>query len=122
MKTLYAAIDTVYDHTVGVTLAYLHRTVSSGSETSVLELGSAHHDDVMPEKIEQSESSSTPEIAPPTFHRVSTLLDERSIPQSDLARTVAYVGSARAPLFATPTKEFDTVITTLRIWCYGHGS
>ncbi len=113
MKTLYAAIDTVYDHTVGVTLAYVHRIVSSGSETPVLELGSAYHDDVASKKIEQSESSSTHEIALPTFRAVSTLLDERSISQSDLTRTVAYVGSARAPLFATPTKEFDTVITTL---------
>jgi hypothetical protein len=52
------------------------------------------------------------ELGPVTFKTLSTVIEERAH-TTDLSRTVAYIASAETPLFATPTKEFDTVITRL---------
>ncbi len=108
MNPLYAVIDDVYDFTVGKTIAYF-ANARGHDESPVIHLGSPSGT----EAGEVNEENETTAVALPTFRSLSTVIEARKEVAADLSRTVAYVGSARAPLFATPTKEFDTVITML---------
>ncbi len=108
MERVYTFIDLAYDCTVGSALR-------SASNT-LLHLKQAHE-----VETEREEPSSVREEtvfggveteAPRTFKAVASLIEERVI-ATDLTKTIAYIGSTGVPLFIAPTKDFDTVITSL---------
>lgn len=119
MERFQRAVDTVYTHTVLRTLSYLEGIFDVvSSETPVIHLGppetrllieGAHET----KKVAPSgDSVSEKEEGPVTFKRVGSIIQSLTETE-DLSHTVAFIASGSTPLFAAPTKAFDTVVTTL---------
>ena len=107
MVVLYGVIDDVYAHTVGVVLRFLGFSLTKES-APVIHLPSSRGASKPEEVVSMVKETPLPQ----TFRPLSSVMVERA-QNTDLSRTIAYVASARAPLFGTPTKEFDTVVITL---------
>ena len=108
MQVVYAVIDDIYEFTVGAVFRYVQ---SSEYRDAPHTLPLLSPDSTSPSQHEDfTQENETEEVQ--TFRTLSTLIDER-VHTDTLTHTIAYVSSARAPLFATPAKDFDTVITTL---------
>jgi hypothetical protein len=100
MERVYTYIDVVYDGTIGTVFKTLSRVIADAtsdaeSKKEVIEL-----------------PGETLESAPATFRPLSTVLEKRTT-EENLTNSIAYIGSTRVPLFFAPTKEFDTVVTTI---------
>lgn len=114
MQIFYAVIDDLYTYTIGRTVKFFTRDarvheaffLTSGKEGESFER-------VLENEVLPLEEEVTPPDAPVTFQAIDAILKNRA--QSDsIACSVMYVGSARAPLFLHPTKEFDAVTHELR--------
>jgi hypothetical protein len=107
MERVYTFIDLAYDCTVGSALRSVATLVSDKEPVETV---------VTNEPILQTSTESSKEETevekPQTFKAVASLIEERAA-SADLAKSIAYVGSTRVPLFSAPTKEFDTVVTNL---------
>lgn len=125
MQVLYTVIDDIYEYTVGAVFQYIFGS-STKNNTPVIHLGphtlpllldDVHEKEVItePPVVDASDidlEPAIPEELPPTFRPVSEVLETRGNTET-MTNTIAFVSSARTPLFGGPTKEFDTVITTL---------
>ncbi len=108
MRVVYAVIDDIYEFTVGAVFRYVQCSEYMDAPHTLPLLTS---DSTSPSQSEYfTQESETEEVQ--TFRTLSTLIDER-VHTDTLTHTVAYVSSARAPLFGSPSKDFDTVITAL---------
>lgn len=109
MPILYAVIDDIYAFTVGSVIRFFSDDVRTHE---VLLLGQRQS---VPEFLEENSEvieTSKEETAPDTFRGIDVIMHDRAN-SGTIARSIMYVGSARAPLFMNPTKEFDTVISEL---------
>lgn len=127
MQFLVETIDVLYNHTVlrvvrvlslffeQEPVVVLHRPASGTYVPDADEdahLPQSGESDLTEEHVsETSLGEEQHEVS--TFRPVNEVLEERSHADAFL-KTVAFVGSAEAPLFVAPTKAFDTVVTTLR--------
>jgi hypothetical protein len=115
MPVIYAVIDDVYNATVGGVI----RIFLGGFHVETREdhlLGGHEEERGQPQTVVQIpplevESGIEP-VVPQTFKPIGTVIDDRALTQ-DLSHTIAYVGSAKTPLFGSATKDFDTVVTSL---------
>ncbi len=106
MERVYTCIDLAYDCTVGSALRSAARLLPFIKSTHVAET------EASVASVSQEEVS-LQEEEPQSFKAVSSLIEKRAVTATDLTKTIAYIGSTRVPLFSAPTKEFDTVVTTL---------
>jgi hypothetical protein len=121
MERFHRAVDLVYTQTVLRTLGYLEGTFPApASENPVIHLGppealplleAAHETTEVPQS-EDPIPGEGEEEGPVTFKRVGSII-QKLTENEDLSHTVAFIASGNTPLFAGPTKAFDTVITTL---------
>lgn len=103
MDRVYLLIDQTYDFTVGSALRSFFRIAATFRDTK------GTTDTSTPLKEAETDSSET------SFKTVGNLLSVRGETSSEesLSKRIAYIGSTRVPLFKSPTKEFDTVVSSL---------
>lgn len=104
MQILYAVIDDLYTYTIGTVVRLLtndprvHEALFLNAPQETVEEFTELVD------VEERENVDIPV----TFRAIDSILKDRT-ESASIARSVMYVGSARAPLFLNPTKEFDAV-------------
>lgn len=121
MLVFHDIVNTIYEHTVNRALGAFDRFLD-GDESQVIHMGSPEERLLLPSHegstgnthgVEFTPGESSEVLGPlavPTFKSVGEVIGTREEVE-DLSHTVAFVASAESPLFGSPTKEFDTVIT-----------
>ncbi len=122
MQVFHDAVDLLYTQTVGRTLTILERFFSeteshgnqgdSSHEHNNLQATLPFDSTTAASVVHEREIEPTIDTPPPSFKRLGDVIGGRV--EGEVApHTVAFVGSAESPLFGTPTKSFDTVITRI---------
>lgn len=105
MQIFYAVIDDIYSFTIGTIVRFF----SDDEQThAALLLGPRQPVPALLEKNSEAIGVLRKEITQDTFRGIDAIMQDRAS-VGTIARSVMYVGSARAPVFINPTKEFDTV-------------
>lgn len=112
MHTLYSVIDDLYSYTIGTIVRLLTNDARIHEAFLLNPRRTAH--DVLPQAEEQEEAVLADDaiVQQTSFRAIDSILKTRAVSEP-IAHSVMYVGSARAPLFLNPTKEFDAVIREL---------
>ncbi len=109
MNILYAVIDDLYSYTIGTLVRFFTR--NEAFHTALL-LESPKEEIEIGVKAESTKNEEKDSLL--SFRGMDELLiGRRQVHTDNIAHSVMYVGSARAPLFMNPTVEFDGVVNEL---------